>query len=55
MELGNVKHSSQPAALETEHRCVVCSARISSGVLCEACAHRELTSDRYAELFWDEV
>lgn len=38
-----------------EHACALCAARPVSGLLCERCRRRGLTSQEYAGLFWDEV
>lgn len=52
MELASAK---QDLHAGKEDRCVLCTAPLTSGYLCESCERRGLNSRQYAEFFWDEA
>jgi len=53
MEPMAAKHSDLDTS---EDRCIVCGARLHFDTwCCPACARNGLSSQQYAELFWDEA
>jgi hypothetical protein len=36
-------------------RCIVCGNLLTAGTVCELCKHGRISSQEYAEIFWEEA